>query len=320
MGAGFIEEVTESVGNRAAPVIKNIIFQALQREKTTSVLLVGGISFIAIIVFGYLIARITLSPARNALSSQKRFIGNIAHELRTPLSIIKTNTEVALLDEVLADEFKNMLRSNVEELDRISDIINNLLSLNTFVRPERIEFRNVDLGEIVDRVVGKLSPLVKGKGLELRTRKSEFRTVWGNGAALEQIVMNILKNSINYTPVNGQVTLTLEPDYRGHIELVVQDSGIGITRKDLFRIFEPFYRAEQSRTRSLGGSGLGLAIVNELVKLHHGKIIIKSALKRGTTVTVSLPCGSTAPKETGLKEQPVKEEGEIAIDFSEETV
>lgn len=263
------------------------------------------------IIFSYVIARITLSPVRNALESQKQFIGNVAHELRTPLSTIKTNTEVALFDTGMKEDLKNMLMGNVEELDRISDIINNLLTVSALVRPERVKFENVDLGGIVDAVVKKLNKLSERKLLEITTRMSDWRIVWGNASALEQIVNNILKNAIAFTPKNGRIGITVEPTGPAMIELTIQDSGLGIARGDLFHIFAPFFRADRSRNRAHGGSGLGLAIVSELVKLHVGKITVRSAEGRGTTVTVLLPAGMedhSGTRDTGADE--------IAIDYS----
>lgn len=271
-------------------------------------------AFLAII-FGYILARATLAPARNALESQKRFIGNIAHELRTPLSIIKTNTEVSLFGAEIDNATREILQSNVEELDRISAIINNLLSLSSAVRPERVEFSNVDLGSVVDDVVRSLQSMAKRKRLEVVVRKGDFRIVWGNAAALEQIASNLIKNAINHTPEGGTINITIEADYANQVEFAVQDTGVGIDRKDLFHIFEPFYRAEPSRNRGAGvGSGLGLTIVNELVRLHQGKITIRSAPGRGTTATVSLPCG----KHPDGSDVPRLSDGfdEIASDYS----
>jgi signal transduction histidine kinase len=111
----------------------------------------------------------------------------------------------------------------------------------------------------------------------------------GNPTALTQVISNLLKNAINYTPPGGQITLAVSANPYGEIELYVRDTGIGIARKDLDHIFEPFFRAERSRTRAQGGSGLGLTITSELVKLHNGKISIRSTQGRGTTVTVSFP-------------------------------
>src|SRR3989338_7168426 len=109
-------------------------------------------SAIVTLVSGYVLGRVVLSPTRSALESQKQFIGNVAHELRTPLSNIKTSTEVALMNADLTEEMKSVFTGTVEELDRISEILNNLLSLSVSVRPERIEFHDVDLGTGVEEI------------------------------------------------------------------------------------------------------------------------------------------------------------------------
>ncbi len=273
---------------------------------------VVGAIILATAAFGYLIARLALIPSRNALQAQKQFIGNIAHELRTPLSIIKTNTEVRLMDKNLSEEAREMHENNVEELDRISNIINNLLSLSSFVRPERIEFADVDLGNALDAAILHLTPLARKKSITLSVKKTDFCMVWGNASALEQIATNVIKNAINYTPKDGQVAVSIEPGYHDTIELSVRDSGVGIAQKDLYRIFEPFYRSDVSRTKmGATGAGLGLTIVSELIKLHRGKIIIQSTLKRGTIVRITLPCGSP-----GNKNADAKAGDQVAIDFT----
>ncbi|MDO8492804.1 MAG: HAMP domain-containing sensor histidine kinase, partial [bacterium] len=242
--------------------------------------------------------RITLAPARKSLSAQKQFIGNIAHELRTPLSIIKTNIEVSLLKNTLEDDYvKKMLRSNVEELDRISDIINNLLSFSTLVKPENVKFEKVNLGKVADNIVGKLGNLAKSKNILLTVEKSGSTVINSRISILEQIVMNLLKNALHYTPVGGAVLVRVRQSDLNFIELQVEDTGIGIAPKDLHRIFEPFYRADPSRVHTHSGSGLGLAIVNELVRLHNGKIFITSNLNQGTCVIISFP---TPPTKGGV--------------------
>lgn len=232
----------------------------------------------------------------------------------TPLSIIKTNTEIALLGDDLSAEMKQTLASNVEELDRISEIINNLLSLSTLIRPERIEFGPVDLGEVVTNVVAKFGPLAKTSGHQLTVRRSPETLVWGNETGLEQIAGNLLKNAISYTPRGGTITLTVSHTNDSGIEFLIQDSGVGISRKDLFRIFEPFYRADPSRNRAQGGSGLGLAIVSELIKLHKGRITIRSAVGRGTNVSIVFPAARSQAK-VGSKER-FEGLNEIAVDYS----
>lgn len=284
----LIGGITESI--RQGKVLSaGDIIQTIEVVKTEK--FYGFLILTTLITFGfsYVIAKITLSPARNALNSQKRFVSDIAHELRTPLSIIKANSEVALMDDKLQPKLRKTMVSIVEELDRTSDIINNLLSFSNIVRPERIIFDIVDMGKIVDSSFAKLKELAEKKGLEVDVKKINPSTVLGNATALEQVVINLLKNSINYTSKGGHISIRIEPDYRGSIILTVEDSGIGISKNDLLHIFEPFYRAERSRNRESGSSGLGLTIVSELIKLHSGKITIKSLPSRGTTVVVSLP-------------------------------
>ena len=319
ISATLIEDITQNIRNGSLSIDSEAIVGRLQDVRTNNLLLVAGIVVLLTAAIGYVIARVTLAPTRNALAAQKQFIGNIAHELRTPLSIIKTNTEVSLLDSTIDVGLQRTMRSNIEELDRISEIINNLLTFSAYVRPDRMEFANVDLGDVVDTAAGKLAYLSRRKQIDVAVRKNDFRLVWGNGTALEQIVTNLLKNAISYTPDRGRISVTVEPNYRGFIELVIKDTGIGIARRDLFRIFEPFYRTDRSRARRKGGSGLGLAIVNELVKVHHGTIKVLSAPGRGTTVFVLLPCGKRPPSgPDGAKRDEKDYEGfeEIAADFS----
>lgn len=273
------------------------------------------------LVFGYFIVRAALLPAKNALVSQKQFIGNIAHELRTPLAIIKTNTEVRLFDGDVPKAAQELHQSTLEELDRISEIINNLLSLDTLVRPGALEFTDVDLGAVVEHAIRDLAELAKRRGVAVSVRLSDFRTVFGNHTALMQIAINILKNALSYTGTGGYVTVVVSPDYHGAVTLTVEDTGAGIAEKDLFRIFEPFYRGSASRTRGSGGSGLGLTIVSELVNLHHGKITVRSAPNRGTTVVISFPAGTDPKKITpaqvaGSEPDDTNNKSEIAVDFS----
>ncbi|OGG66555.1 hypothetical protein A3D71_02760 [Candidatus Kaiserbacteria bacterium RIFCSPHIGHO2_02_FULL_55_20] len=313
--------VTKGISTALTPhttpsVVGDSVVEDLSSMRSRTVLIAAGAIIVITAAFTYVIARIALSPTRNALQSQKQFIGNIAHELRTPLAVSKTNLEVALMAPSLEASLQHSLVSTVEELDRASEIINNLLSLSASIRPERIEFAHVDLGTVVNNVMRKLRDLAGSRRLELEARMSERRMVWGNTTAIEQIVMNVVKNAISYTSDHGRILVTVEPVHPDFMEFTVQDSGRGIARRDLFRIFEPFYRADPSRKRNDGGSGLGLTIVSELVKLHNGKISVRSAEGRGTTVTVLLPAGK---KEVGIPYDSKKGDdtaSEIAVDFS----
>jgi len=251
-------------------------------------------------LFAYLVALFALRPTQDTLSFQKRFIGNIAHELRTPLAIIKTSTEVALFEPNLSPSLHEALTDTITELDRISETINNLLSFDTLTRPTRMKFTPVDLGEVVDAVVVRHEELARSRGVSLVYTPMPGQIVRGNASALDQVVNNLLKNAINYTPQNkdGRVEVGLLST-RTYITISVKDTGIGIKEEDMQHIFEPFYRGDTSRARGIGTgtSGLGLAIVNEIVRLHQGSITIRSTLGKGTSIRVTLP---HLKKETGV--------------------
>jgi signal transduction histidine kinase len=321
ISVAIVEGIHASITTDAGTSMGPAIVAEIEHIRSQNLWIIVSIITLVTVFFGYIIARVTLRPARDALAAQKQFIGNVAHELRTPLAVIKTNTEVALLDPEVESDMRGILLSNVEELDRISQIINNLLSLSTLVRPEGMEFTSIDFSALVSSVVDKYGPLAKGNDLEVTVRKAPNLKVWGNRTGLEQIVGNILKNAINYTPKDGRVRITVERALNNNIELVVQDSGVGIARKDLFRIFEPFYRAEPSRMRmqdlgrTSGGTGLGLTIVSELIKAHEGRITMRSTVGHGTTVTVLLP----APRGNEMSAAAAVQSNapsEIAMDFS----
>lgn len=245
------------------------------------------------ILGGLLLARFTLRPARDTLHYQKRFISNVAHELRTPLAVIKTSTEVALIDETLPADITTTLHDIIGELDRVSEIINNLLSLNNLTRPERMQFHPTDLGEILKTVIARHMAFAQERGIRLVLKKEPLTPlVWANPSALEQIVTNVVKNAVSYTPKDTKGTVTVSLQSEGDMALLaVADTGIGISEEDLLHIFEPFYRADTSRVRRIkkSGSGLGLTMVNELVRAHRGKIQVQSTQGKGTTIFISLP-------------------------------
>jgi signal transduction histidine kinase len=244
-------------------------------------------------LFGYLIARFALRPARQTLQFQKRFIGNVAHEIRTPLAIIKTSTEVALFDPALPKPIRETMEETIVELDRISETINNLLSFDSLTRPRTMVFVPVDLTAVAKTVVGRHQELARSRGIILSSELEEGLFVEGNEIALDQVITNLTKNAINYTPQNkdGSVTVAVQNTPAGDVALSVIDTGIGIDQKDLYHIFEPFYRADTSRARGIGtgSSGLGLAIVNEIIRLHHGTITLRSAIGHGTTIKIVFP-------------------------------
>lgn len=253
------------------------------------------------VCFGYVAARYALLPTRNSLQFQKRFIGNMAHEVRTPLAIIKTNTEVALMDPKLTAHARDTLTTTLVEVDRISETINNLLSFDALVRPSQLLFTVFDIGEVAATVVERHTELARTRGIELSFSADQDCCIRGNQTGIDQVFTNLVKNALNYTAQgqHGSVSVAVQKE-DDIVTVSVADTGIGISRKDLYHIFQPYYRADTSRVRNIGGgtSGLGLAIVNEIVKQHDGRILVRSALNRGTTIEAKFPLAVPMAQDT----------------------
>ncbi len=270
-------------------------------------------------LFGYIVTRFALRPTRKALTSQKRFIGDIAHELRTPLAVIKTSTEVALFDPNVTPDTRSLLESTLVEIDRVSEIIHNLLSMNSFASPQAFTVEPVSLPTLIESVVERHQKLANSRGITLSVDAASVPPAEGNAVALEQVITNLVKNAITYTPANqgGRVTIMLRSEYKRDV-LSVTDTGTGISRKDLQHLFEPFYRGDTSRARGVGSgtSGLGLAIVNEIVRMHHGSIRVQSALGQGTTFTIMLPQSENGENTETSMEDEEHDVNEVSFDFS----
>ncbi len=316
-----VSSITESVadiktGGFDATTTSQVLLDDISEIRRANLTVVLGLSLIVTLIFGYVVARIALVPTRNALGAQKQFIGNIAHELRTPLSTLKANNEIMLMKGDSDDDSRSMLRSNIEEIDRISGIINNLLTLNTFRHADQMNFSVVNLSNIIRESVAKFETLATGKEIDLDADISPTLEIWGNKSAVVQIVTNLIKNAIVYTPREGSVAINAHQSSSERIEFEVSDTGIGIEREKLQQIFEPFYQVEPSRSQSRGSSGLGLAIVSELVKLHHGKISIQSTPHVGTVVRVELPALNPGDEKRKRVEHTPTTHNEFVMDFT----
>lgn len=284
--------------------VSSLIAQALNVEIAKMNLVIGLWLLLTMVIAAYILASVTIQPIKRAMERQKRFIGNVSHELRTPLSVMKMSSEVALLNvsDVSRDELENVLKTNIEEVDRMTKIIQFLLQFSVSERPVVSSSLEVDLGEIALKVLSSMDGLARRKEIGLEFKGEREAWVHGDATALDEMVTNLLKNSIAYTPSHGAVTLSIRkhserafshgiPKRTDSFELSVRDTGIGIPPQDLPNIFEAFYRggnafSQRSKKR---GVGLGLAIVYEIVKLHKATIAVESELGKGTTMIVTFP-------------------------------
>jgi signal transduction histidine kinase len=254
-------------------------------------LLVNG--FLLLIAGGlsYKLAEWTLMPLKKTYEREKRFLSDASHELRTPLSILKLELENELSEKKNVDSARRV-KSNLEEVDRMSQIITDLLTLSRLSENDLYEsskFSPVNLNRLVSKTNERLANVAKNTDIQLILNlPSSDVIVTSNELLIEAVVMNCIKNAIIYNKPNGSVTTTLSKT-NAEAVIIVQDTGIGMSQEDADKIFDRFYRVDKSRSRQTGGSGLGLSIVKSAIDRLGGKVSISSELDKGTTLTVFLP-------------------------------
>ncbi len=228
---------------------------------------------------------------------RKDFVANVSHEIRTPLTSIRGYAE-ALNDGALADP--EMARKFLEiistQADRLSRLVNDLLELSR-LESGTVDLRLVplDVGRLADRLREDFSDRLAQKGILLQSEFDGPFPLVSDESLLGLVLTNLVDNAIKYSSPGSVVRLWASMSDAG-VEISVEDSGIGIPEEDLPRIFERFYRVDRSRSSSVPGTGLGLSIVRHVMTLLSGRVDVKSALGRGTTVSLFLPSRSLPPR------------------------
>jgi heavy metal sensor kinase len=218
----------------------------------------------------------------------RQFTADASHELRTPVTILMGETDLALNGLLDDQECRAALSSRREELQRMSRIIDDLLTLSQFDHSQQpLHRKPLDFSDLVIEVCEQQRNQAKSKGIELELTKTVPAMMEGDSSRLRQMVRNLLDNAIKYTPGGGKVSIELEKS-NGNLDLRVSDTGIGIPRDDLPHIFDRFYRVDKARTRAEGGTGLGLSIVKQVVEAHGGQVSVQSEVGNGTVLIVSL--------------------------------
>ncbi|HLQ76742.1 MAG TPA: heavy metal sensor histidine kinase [Terriglobia bacterium] len=231
----------------------------------------------------------TFARLEHAVGEMKQFTGSIAHELRTPLTALRGEAEIALLHGRTAEDFSRVLSSQLEEFQKLTRLIDQLLTL---ARAEAGEFHiervNVSIDPLLKYLVETLAPIAAEKGVSLDLESDPGIVVRGDKEWLERALLNLLDNAIKYTSAGGRVTVRASDDSTG-VRLQIEDTGIGIPREALPRIFERFYRADPARNKTVEGVGLGLSLVKWIVEEHGGTIEATSHPGDGTRLTLHLP-------------------------------
>lgn len=222
---------------------------------------------------------------------RRELVSNVSHELATPLTNISGYLE-ALHDKVIAGEepTRKTLELLQEEAQRLTSMVTDLRELSAIESSSsKLNLESVNLNELLYKITYEFKPRFRKKGINFNAKTpSDLPEVKADKHRLDQIIVNLLTNAIQYTPDGGKVEVTAKA-INGFIQLEISDTGIGISPKDIPHIFERFYRGDKSRSRETGGTGIGLAIVKEIVQSHGGEISVKSEEGRGTTFTFTIP-------------------------------
>ena len=236
------------------------------------------------LIFNQMIGRL-----ERAFNLQRRFVADASHELRTPVSVIRSITDVALSEPAPLEEYVLVLKDINAESERLGKLINDLLAL---ARADEglVQFDHdaVQLDLLTSDVVDSMEALAAERRITLAVGQLQPATILGDAARLIQVIMSLVDNALTYTNIGGTVTLSVKTT-RTHALLIVCDTGIGIAPKDQEHIFERFYRADPARSRAAGGSGLGLSIVDWVVRIHNGQVSVESRPGQGSIFTIALP-------------------------------
>jgi two-component system phosphate regulon sensor histidine kinase PhoR len=228
-----------------------------------------------------------ITEIKNIEKIKKDFVINVSHELRTPLTAIKGYAET-LRKEVDAAPGQKYIEIIERNTDRLINIVNDLLLLSSLEEKAALELEDIDLRGFLENVIKIFDQRLKDKELSLVVDvKENLPTIKADLFKLEQMLVNLLDNAVKYTDC-GEIAISVDAQEK-KVRIQIKDTGIGIPKDDIPRIFERFYVVDKSRSRKSGGTGLGLSIVKHIVLLHNGTINIESAPGQGTAVTITLP-------------------------------
>jgi two-component system phosphate regulon sensor histidine kinase PhoR len=232
-----------------------------------------------------------ISELKRADQIRRDFVANVSHELRTPLSILRGYIETLLDHPKTSDEESaRILHVMDRHSKRLGLLVEDLLELARLESPNpNLQWSDVNLSDLFREVIHDWEDKFKDKKLKVVVDLApDLPAIRADPARLQEILYNLLDNAVNYSHENGEIRL--QAGRRGaEIVLAVTDNGIGISKEDLSRIFERFYRADKARSREAGGTGLGLSIVKHIVQLHGGRVEAESELGKGTTIRAVLP-------------------------------
>ena len=232
-----------------------------------------------------------LNTAKIFKVNRNEFLGNVAHELRTPIFAIQLSLET-LADGAINDPAVNVdfLNKAKRQSNRLKELVNDLIHISKLEEGMKLSKRYFSINQLIKDTINELSEITKRKNINLlfETEIKDVSVVFADAERIKQVLINLIDNSSKYTLENGSITISTKPGDKC-VYVSVEDTGLGIPKEDLPRIFERFYRVDKTRSRDMGGSGLGLSIVKHILELHNSQVKVESEPGKGTKFEFNLP-------------------------------
>lgn len=226
-----------------------------------------------------------LERLSNTFRAQRQFSANAAHELRTPLAVMRTKLEVFEKNKKPSDtdyqETLNMIRMQTSRLSHVIDILLEMTDLQSAQKQDHIS-----LADMAEEVICDLTALADKKDITISQNPGTAEII-GNDTLVYRAIYNLVENAIKYNNIGGKVTVSIKEDSE-YASVIIRDNGPGIKQEDWQHIFEPFFRIDKSRSRDMGGAGLGLALVKEIARQHGGDVYVVQSSKNGTEIALKL--------------------------------
>lgn len=291
----------EREGHPIPPPLPHFSAETLVEIRERTLVVLGIINLFVLITsagLGYFLAGKTLKPIENALDKQKRFISDAAHEIKTPLTAMKTDIEVTLRDNNLdLSKAKDSLKGTVDDIDRLYKITESLLTLcKAQGSRQQQNFEKFDISELIATLLKKYSKVAENKGFKINYQ-AQKAFVYLNKAETENLMSNLIDNSIKYNKSKKDVEI-LVAAVTPLVSIEIKNSGYSIDEEDVLSIFEPFYRSDPSRSKdNIEGVGLGLAIAKEIAEKNGGKLEVKNIKETSVSFLLKLPISGNSQKQ-----------------------
>lgn len=238
--------------------------------------------------FGYILIFVDVTEHIKSENIRREFSANVSHELKTPLTTIKGFGE--MFEVGMIDDKKDVVKYGSmikRESERLLFLINDIMRISELEEKRNYIFETFKIVDITNSVMEILSSVAEKRNVTIKTQIQDI-IIKANEKYLQELLINLIDNSIKYNKPNGEIFLNIYEDEK-NVNIIVEDTGIGITEEDRSRIFERFYRADKSHSKLIGGTGLGLSIVKHIVAYHNGNIKLESKLGVGTKIMIVLP-------------------------------